>query len=83
MTNYSIALFQCVIACGESGLLVIIKQKETVDMLNNFKEKIGSFKVITGNFQMTTDALITSTRSTVEIDFEVIILNALTSLTTK
>ena len=54
MTNYNIVLFQCVIACGETGLLVIIKQQETVDILNNFKEKIGSFKVIIGNFQMTT-----------------------------
>ena len=63
---------QCIIGDGEAVVVTVIRVPEMIQRIIDHNEKLGQVKLVITNFQKNDSMIITSERSSVELDNEVI-----------
>ena len=63
---------QCIIGDGEAVVVTVIRVPEMIQRIIDDNEKLGQMKLVITNFQKNGNMIITSERSLVELDNELI-----------
>ena len=63
---------QCIIGDGEAVVVTVIRVSEIIQRIIDHNEKLGQVKLVITNFQKNDNVIISSERSSVELDNEVI-----------
>ena len=63
---------QCIIGDGEAVVVTVVRVPEMIQRIIDHNEKLEQVKLVITNFQKNDNMIITSERSSVELDNEVI-----------